>query len=306
VADPGYRRYGYYPRPHSTYPNCGYGYGYGYGCGPYYCSPYYAGSGFYLGFSFGVGAYFGFGYYYPWYHCGSHYAFFYGAPLSYCYVPYGFYCDSSPTYVTRYVYVQDTYPTTEYETVEVAPPAEKPAEGQQVVEPEPAAGSPVAEKYLRDASDAFRKAEYLEAARLFRLAALSVPENAGPLFALGQSLVALGSDAYAAKVIRKAVIMNPGLAKEPGDIVGVFQTQAEFDRVMGELQKRAEESPVGSDARFLLAAERYFSGDPKAVEGLAELRAALPGDQAVEILDAAAAKRFAAAGDLPPIAPEPK
>jgi len=305
-ADGAYRRYGYTSRPYSGYPNCyGYGYGYGYGCGPYYCSPYY-GSGFYLSFTFGFGAYAGLSYYYPWYHCGSNYAFFYGAPLSYCYVPYGFYCDASPTYVTRYVYVEDTYPPTDYEAVEAAPPAETPAEGQEVVDPEPAAGSPVAEKYLRDASDAFRKADYLEAAKLFRLAALSVPDNAGPLFALGQALVGLGSDAYAAKVVRKAVLMNPGLVKEPGDIVGVFKDQGEFDRVMGELRTRAEQSPAGSDARFLLAAERYFTGDPKSVEGFLELRAALPDDQAVVLFAGAAEKRFAAAEDLPPVAPTPK
>jgi tetratricopeptide (TPR) repeat protein len=302
VATPSYRRYGYYPRPYSSYPNC-YGYGYG-SCGPYYCSPYYSG-GFYLGFTFGCGAYFGLGYYYPWYHCGSNWAFFYNAPISYCYVPYGFYCDAPATYVTRYVYVTDTYPTTDYDQVEAAPPAEQPAEGQKVVEPEPAAGSPVAEKYLRDASDLFRKADYLEAARLFRLAALSEPDNAAPLFALGQSLTALGSDAYAAKVLRKAVLMNPGLVKEPGDIVGVFKDQEEFEHVMADLQKRAEATPEGSDERFLLAAERYFSGDPKAVEGFAALKTSLPEDKAVELFDASAAKRFAAAGEeLPPIAPK--
>lgn len=307
VGDPAAgRRYGYYPRSYSTYPNC-YGYGYGYGCGSgYYCSPYYSYGGFYLGFTFGFGAYAGLSYYYPWYHCGSNYAFFYGAPLSYCYVPYGFYCDAPATYVTRYVYVEDTYPTTDYEAVEAAPPAEQPAEGQQVVEPQPAASTPVAEKYLRDASDAFRKADYLESAKLFRLAALSAPENAAPLFALGQALVGLGSDAYAAKVIRKAVLMSPGLVREPGDIVGVFKSQEEFDRVMGELRGRAEQSPAGSDARFLLAAERYFSGDPKALEGFLELRAALPGDEAVALFVTSAEKRFANAGELPPVEATPK
>jgi hypothetical protein len=303
TTDAGYRRYGYYGRPYNGY---GYGYGYGRCSGPYYCSPYYCGSGFYLGFSFGYGAYLGWNYYYPWYHCGSglSFAFFYGAPVSYAYVPYGFYCDAEPVYVTRYVYVQDTYPTEDYQVVETAPPAEAPAEGQQVVEPEPAAGTPVAEKYLRDASEAFRKADYLEAAKLFRLAALSAPDNAAPLFALGQALVGLGSDAYAAKVIRKAVLMNTGLVKEPGDIVGVFQSQDEFARVLGELAKRAQESPAGSDARFLLAVEQYFSGDPKAVESFREVDAALAGDEAVALFRVAAEKRFGGA-DLPPVS-EPK
>jgi len=307
VPDYGYRRYGYYARPYSGYPYYGYRYGYGGYCGPYYASPYYCGSGFYLGFTFGFGAYFGLSYYWPWYHCGSDYAFFYSAPLSYCYVPYGFYCDAPATYVTRYVYINDTYPTADYESVEVKPPQEDPTEEQKGVEPEPAAGSPVAEKYMRDASDLFRKADYLEAAKLFRLAALSVPENAAPLFALGQSLIALESDAYAAKVIRKAVLMNPGLVKEPGDIVGVFKDQAEFERVMGELTKRAEASPEGSDARFLLAAECYFTGDPKAVEDFADLRKALADDKAVELFDAAAAKRFGAGEEeLPPLPSAPK
>jgi hypothetical protein len=190
--------------------------------------------------------------------------------------------------------------------VEAEAPAEKPAEGQEVVEPQPAAGSPVAEKYLRDASSAFRKADYYEAAKLFRLAALSATDNPAPLFALGQALLALGSDEYAARVIRKAVLMNPGLVKEPGDIVGVFKDQNEFDRVMVELRVRAEQSPAGSDTRFLLAAERYFSGDPKAVDGFVELKAALPDDKAVALFSESAAKRFAAADELPPVVPTPK
>jgi len=298
-----YRRYGYYER---TYPRYGRYPSYG----RYYCSSYYPSSGFYLGFTWGVGAYIGWRYYYPYYHCGSglSFAFFYGDPITYAYVPYGFYYDTTPVYVTRYVYVHDTYPETQYEVVEAEPPAAEPAEGQEVVEPTPAAGTPVVEKYLREASDAFHKADYLEAAKLFRLAALSAPENAAPLFALGQALIAIGSDAYAARVIRKAIAMNPGLVKEPGDIVGVYQTEEEFERVLGELQKRAEESAAGSDARFLLAVEHYFSGDPKAVEDLRLAAAASPDDEAVKILLEGAEKRFAAGEDLPPLDPaaEPK
>jgi hypothetical protein len=115
--------------------------------------------------------------------------------------------------------------------------------------------------------------------------------------------VGLGSDAYAAKVIRKAVLMNRGLVKEPGDIVGVFKSQEEFDRVLGELAQRAQDSPAGSDARFLLAVERFFSGDPKAVEGFRELDAAVSGDEALTLFREAAEKRFGGA-DLPPVEPK--
>jgi len=269
---------------------------------------------FSLSFSFGVGPFVGVRYYAPFHHwvTGYDYAFFYPAPVTYCYVPYGFYCDAEPVYVTRHVYVREEVPVyvtretilvTEVEerTVEAAPVVSD-GDTVQVLEPEPAAGSPATEKFLREASDHFRKAEYYEAATKFRLAALSAPGNTGPLFALGQSLLAMGEDAYAARVLRRAVIANPDLLKEPGDLAGVYGSQEEYDRVVAALEKRAAAAPPDGDARFLLGYERYFAGDPRARVDFAALAERMPEDQAVTLLGAAADRRFPDAGDLPEVA----
>ncbi|MHC4973627.1 MAG: tetratricopeptide repeat protein, partial [Planctomycetota bacterium] len=144
--------------------------------------------------------------------------------------------------------------------------------------------------------------KYLEAAKKFRLAAISSPDNAGPYFALGQALIAMGSYEYAARVIRKAVQLNPDLVREPGDIVGVYPSQDEFDRVMAELEKAAKKSV---DARFLVGVQRYFSGDPRARQAFAALAKELPEDELVKAFRDAVEKRFKAEGELPPVqAPE--
>ena len=259
----------------------------------------YYGSGFHLSFHFGYGSYVGFRYYYPYRHyiSGLDYAFFYSAPVSYTYVPYGFYCDSEPLYVSRRPYVV-TEEVPEYETVE----SEEIEDGGEVeVEPAPATATPTAERFLRDASTAFGKADYTEAAEKFRLAAVAAPEHAGPLFAFAQALLALGKDKYAARVMRRAINMNADLVREPGDIVGVYKDQAEFDRILAQLEARAAGSDETSDERFLLAAQRFFSGDPRALPELEELWKQLPGDVAVDRLYDAARKRFEKAESLPPI-----
>ena len=278
---------------------------------------YYDDHGWGLTFSFGVGygPYYGLSYYYPYhsYVYGADYAFFYPAPVTWAYVPYGFYTETTPVYVTRYEVVRETVPVYEYEdrkTMPVegegaggaGPAAPSAAEAEvKIADPAPAAGSPATEKFLREASDHFRKKEYYEAAVKFRLAALSSPELSGPLFALGQSLVAMEQDAYAARVLRKAVEMSPKMLQETGDISGVWESPQEFDRVMKSLEARSAESPVDGDARFLLAAERYFAGDVRSREGFDLLHEARPMDEAVAHFRAAAIARFKSADELPAI-----
>jgi tetratricopeptide (TPR) repeat protein len=282
----------------------GYGYRRSY---PYYRSNhyhhhgYYPRSGFYLSFSFGWGAYYGWPCYYPYYHyySGRHYGFFYSYPATYCYVPFGFYVDTAPLYVTRYVYVTEKAP--DYEVVEQESEPAPETQGKEPVDTQPAADSPVTEKYLREASDLFREAKYLEAAKKFRLAAISSPDNAAPYFALGQALIAMGSYEYAAKVIRKAVALNPELVREAGDIVGVYQSQEEFDKVVQALEAKAAQSPAGSDLRFLAGVQRYFAGDPRARESFRALAEVRPDDAAVKLFGEAVEKRFKAEEELPPV-----
>lgn len=287
------------------------------GCRPYH--RWYDDHGWNLTFSFGAscGPYYGVSYYRPFHSWvfGCDYAFFYPAPVTYCYVPFGFYGVATPYYVTRYEVVRETVPVTVYEErvtyttgeIDARAPAGAPAPAAssdadvKVAEPVPAAGSPATEKFLREASDHFRKKEYYEAAVQFRLAALSSPDLPGPLFALGQALTAMEQDAYAAKVIRRAVEMGPKMLQETGDISGVWESPEEFDRVVKALEARAAASPVDGDARFLLAAERYFSGDVRCRETFDLLHEARPLDGAVDRFRAASAQRFKGPEDLPAI-----
>jgi hypothetical protein len=263
---------------------------------------YYDRSGFSLNFTFGLGAYVGWSYYYPYHHFGHRrdYAFFYPGRVSYAYVPYGFYFDRTPVYVTRYETIVVSEPAPDHQNVESEEAPEPPPADAEVVEPAPAAGSPTTEKYLREASEFFQKAEYFEAAGLFRLAALSTDDAAGPLFALGQTLIAMGTDDYAARVLRRAVLLDPRIVREPGDIVGVFKSQEEFDRVLKALADRAAKAAPGSDPHFLLALQHYFSGNPKALAEFDALAHLMPGDAAVALFKEAAHARFKTEG-LPPI-----
>ncbi len=267
----------------------------------------------FLSFHFSLGAYLGVRYYSPFrhWHSGHDYAFFYPEPVSYVYVPWGFYCDTTPVYVTRSVYVRRTVPVVVYETRETvtydevrevveAEPAAEAVDGG-AVEPVPVAGTPATEKFLRDGSERFRAGEYYEAAVQFRLAALSAPSSPAPLFALSQALMALGQDAYGARVLRKALELNPGILEEPADIAGVYRDQAEFERVTGELEARAAAAPSDGDARLLLGAVRYFTGDPRARQTFEVLGQTLPEDPAVGLFRSAVESRFLPADALPEI-----
>lgn len=258
-----------------------------------------------MSFHFGHGHYVGLRYYYPYRHyvSGRDYAFFYSAPISYSYVPYGFYCDAPSLYVYRHRTVVRSEEIVDYETTDNEEDLDdvlNENEGEEV-EPRPAASSPTSERFLRDASAAFRKADYDEAAKMFRLAGMASPKDGGPPFALAQAALALGKDAYAARMLRMALRLNPALVRESGDIVGVYRDQAEFDRVMSELTARADDTEAGSDARFLLAAQRYFSGDPRAKADLATMADHVHGDPAIDQLNEAAQKRFKATEDFPPL-----
>ena len=244
--------------------------------------------------------------YWGFYHSRHHfgypfYSFWYPGYINYSYVPYGFYGGGTSIYINSSPYVYDDYGVVEEEPAAPAKNEGDVAEGPaQEPEAVPATSSATTEKYLREASEAFRSADYETAAKKFRLAALSSPTEAGPLFALGQSLVALKQDAYAARVIREAVTLSPEIVNQPGDITGVFKSPEEFERIRAELESRAGKSDPGSDPQFLLAVERYFTGDPRAVEDFDALAKALPDDKTVSTFVAEAKKRFKT-DKLPPI-----
>ena len=68
------------------------------------------------------------------------------------------------------------------------------------------------ERFLRQGSEAFAKADYETAAEEFRMAVVSSPKIAAPRFAFGQALIALGDYPYAARVLRELWAIKRTLA----------------------------------------------------------------------------------------------
>jgi len=234
-------------------------------------------------------------YYKPCYHGyrRCYYGFYYDRPVAYAYVPYGFYGGGTSIYIDAGDAVAADYPVERYE--EQAPPQNGEASY------EAPAGSAAAERYMREATELFRKAEYPEAARRFRLAAIASPDSPGPLFAMGQALIALENYPYAAKVIRQAVDLDAALLREGGDLAAVFRNREEFERVQAQLKQRTKDRPDDLHAVFLLGVVRYFSGDPAARGTFRELAEASANDRIVHAFSKAAEERFKKADELPPI-----
>lgn len=234
------------------------------------------------------------GFYDPWRrrHCG----FFYPRPVTCCFVPFGFYGGSTTVYIDSSEAVREEYVVERYETVKNI---EQTADDASSVEA--AAGSAAAERYMREATELFTSGEYPEAARRFRLAAIAAPDQSGPLFAMGQSLIALQNYPYAAKVIRRAIDLEPTILNEGADLVGVYESREEFDRVTAALVAYSEKRPDDLNAPFLLGIQQYFSGDPAARETLGRLALANRSDRITSNLLAAAEQRFKASAELPPI-----
>jgi len=236
----------------------------------------------------------------PYYHgnTGKYRGFHYRQPVTVVYVPFGFYGGCRTTYVNTSDAVRDEYAIDEYEAVD---PDSYAHDDADALRPEAAAGSAAAERYMREASTLFGNGEYPEAARRFRLAAIAAPGEAGPLFAMGQALVALKNYPYAAKVTRQALDLEPTLLREGGDLVAVYGNREEFDRVQATIQARIKARPDDEHALFMLGVGQYFSGDPGARETFRALDARSRNDRIITGFKQAVDERFKRAEDLPEI-----
>ncbi len=223
--------------------------------------------------------------------------FYHQRPVCVAYVPYGFYGGGTSTYISE-TYIREDYPVERYEEERDGVESEEYAREEPV---QAAATSAAAERYLREATELFGDKNYPEAARRFRLAAIAAPENAAPLFALGISLIPLENYPYAAKVIRRAIDLDPSLLDEGGDVSAVFKDLPEFARVKKLLTDRIATRPDDIHAPFLLGALQYFSGDPEASATFKSLAERDESDRIAIMFSIAAHRRFKAAEDLPPI-----
>jgi Flp pilus assembly protein TadD len=222
-------------------------------------------------------------------YCG----FYYGGRVAYAYVPFGFYGDRVSVYIDDSEGVDDEYEVDHYQE-------RKPTADEEATY-EAAAGSAAAERYMREATGLFAKAEYPEAARRFRLAAIASPKSAAPLFAMGQALITLENYPYAAKVIRQAIDLEPTLLREGGDLGAVYKSRDEFARVQRQVEQRIQNHPDDLHALFLLGVIQYYGGDPVARETFRKLAGASKNDRVVSSFVEAVDERFEKAKELPPI-----
>ena len=72
-------------------------------------------------------------------------------------------------------------------------------------------------------------------------------------------------------------------------------------RILKQLETRAAAGEAGSNANYLLAVQRYFTGDPRARDTFRALARALPEDATVALFVKAVEERFKAAAELPPV-----
>lgn len=231
--------------------------------------------------------------------------FWYEAPVCVAYVPFGFYVDRDPIIIRETVVVEQEVPvyvrdqpdsggalvkTSEYREEGAAVEAAPLPEGEQ--ESAPPTFDAATEKYLRDGSELFATKEYEKAAEQFRMAVIANPDAAAPKFAFGQALIALGDYPYASRVLREALVAEPGILNAPGSIVGVYADAEEFYRVLSELKAKLLDHPQDPDLLFLVVYEHYFSGDPQAIVYHERLAKSFPDDPTVKLFAEPLATRF--------------
>ena len=66
----------------------------------------------------------------------------------------------------------------------------------------------------------------------------------------------------------------------------------EFDRVMEALEARAAAVPTNADSTFVLAVQRFFTGDARSCQTLAWLLKAVPSDDVAALFVTASIERF--------------
>ncbi len=145
---------------------------------------------------------------------------------------------------------------------------------------------------LRIGAEAFRRADYERAILRFKSAAEGAPDDAVPLMALAQAHIALGRDGPAARAIRKAVRLRPELLRTRRAVASAYREAVEFDRVMEALEDRGARVPSNADSKFVLAVQRFFTGDARCRETFAWLSKAVPDDEVAALFVEASTERF--------------
>jgi hypothetical protein len=262
--------------------NFWFGWGWGAGCGSCWNSC----AGWWWGPYCNWGCYtpcwgWGWGWNWGWNYCWSSY-------WNYC----GYYGWYYPYYGSTYYLAPPpaAYSTIVYETVpyqEEAAPAEPQAvpPGEDVQQPGNAGltqsvdtASIQREQELNRAADyyltlgdrAFREGRYGDAVHYYAKAVEFSSEDGILYLILSDALFATGDYHYSAYALRKALELDPGLAKSVVDKHSFYTDPTEFDRQLAILERYLEDHFEDDDARLVLAANYLFGSRPSAAVDLLE------------------------------------
>ncbi len=137
----------------------------------------------------------------------------------------------------------------------------------------------------------FREGKYDKAAESYLRALTYAPEDASIHFILADALFGMGDYHYAAFIIRKALRLDPEMAKAEADKRNFYKDPKEFDKQLETLRTYIEEKPYDSAAHLVLGYNLRFSGKPDlAKKAFTRVLEISPDDQAAKLFLAAMEK----------------
>lgn len=239
------------------WPNCGWSYWWGAGCYSYswFAHPFAWNYWWWYG---------GFPYYSPGW-CSPAYSWYYAPPLFYSTV---LYRAAEP----QVVYVEEA-PAEEVAQVGegvALNPADEARVGR-LVSRGPDSNARASGQYLTLGDQAFRDGRYADAVHFYARAVEFAPDEGVLYLVLSDGLFATGDYHYGAFALRKALELDPTLARSEIDKHEFYGDPMEFDRQLAVLENYLADRPDDGDARLMLAANFLFGGRPAAAVDLIEL-----------------------------------
>ena len=170
------------------------------------------------------------------------------------YMPYGY---STIYQANEYqgqdvIYTYDDDPAEDGVYLEEGAPVPQPGDGL----------NRAADYYLTLGDRAFREGRYGDAVHFYAKAVEYAPNEGILYLILSDALFATGDYHYAGYSLRKALELDPLLARNVVDKHSFYADPADFDRQLEVLEKYLEDHFLDDDARLMLAANYLFGGRP--------------------------------------------
>jgi hypothetical protein len=139
-----------------------------------------------------------------------------------------------------------------------------------VLERGPDTRARAAAAYLEDGDRAFRERRYGDAAHFYAKAIEFRPDDGVLYLVLADALFATGDYHYGAFALRRALELDPDLARSEIDKYAFYNDPTELDRQLQVLERFLADHPTDADARLLLSANYLFAKKPKLAIDLLE------------------------------------